>query len=74
MQFARGTVDRHRLDIGVAGEQEMRRDRLEELRAVLARVRPRDQVEQRMAVARLGALLHQEAQPPTFSATSFTAR
>ena len=31
----------HRLDIGVAGEQQMRGDALEKRRAVLARVRPR---------------------------------
>ena len=37
-----------RLDIGVAGEQQMRGDAFEKRRAVLARVRPREQIEQRM--------------------------
>ena len=53
-------VHRHAFDIGVAGEQQMRVERLEERRAVLARVRPREQIEQRMAVALGLALIEQQ--------------
>jgi hypothetical protein len=60
VQLARCAVDRDRLDIRIAGDHQVRRDCLEELRAVLARIRPRGQIEQRMTIARLGPLLHQE--------------
>jgi hypothetical protein len=51
-----------RLDIGVTGEQQMRRDAFQERCAVLARVRPRDQIEQRMRGQLAGAVIEHEGQ------------
>jgi hypothetical protein len=60
IEFADGVAERDRLDIGVAGEQEMRNQHLEEHPAILARVRPRQQLRQRMRIALLCALEHQK--------------
>jgi hypothetical protein len=60
VELARGGLDAHRLDVGVAGEQQVRRDRLDQARACLTRVRPRNEIEQRMSIARRAALLHHE--------------
>jgi hypothetical protein len=55
--------DADRLDIGVAGEQQMRGHAFQKRGAVLARVRPRQQIEQRMLVKLGGALVQHERQP-----------
>jgi hypothetical protein len=52
VQLAHRTVERHRLDVGVTGKQQMRAHRLEECRALLARVRLRQQRGERMRLAR----------------------
>ena len=56
VEFAHRAVERDRLDIGIAGQQEMRHQHLEECTAVLPRVRPRQQQRERMRLALLRAL------------------
>jgi hypothetical protein len=53
-------IHRHGFDISIAGKQEMRANRFEECRALLARIGPHQQILQRMRVVQRRALVNQE--------------
>jgi hypothetical protein len=60
IELAHRTLHHHRFDIGVAGQQQMRADAFQERRALLPRIGPGQQIEQRMRIALHRALVDQE--------------
>ena len=58
VKFPHRVFDRDRLDVGIARDQKVRRDRFEKTRAIVARVRLRDKIEQRMDAQRMSTLEH----------------
>ena len=68
VELAHRAVERHRFDIRIAGELQMRDQRLDERRAVLPRIGLRQQIEQRMAIALGIAVVKQPLRGGGFSA------